>query len=91
MTTDELLDPGAPLATIEQVRESMEACFSLAEVIRKCGSVPAGHLYAGCLDRMSLTMFNRYITTLARAGLVKRDAFDLLVWIGPTFKPNGSA
>ena len=56
---------------------------TVGDAIRELGSVPSGHLYARLMGHLSLEEFNEIISTLVRAGLVRRDANHLLVWAGP--------
>ena len=80
MTATELLDGPA---TAKQLKASIMACGALAEAIREVGEVPAGTLYAACLNVMSLEVFESFISRLVGAGLVNRTSEHLLRWIGP--------
>lgn len=68
-------------ATILMVR-------AVADAIRDLGEVPAGHVYAHLMGHMSLDTFEKIIATLVNAGLVKRDGFHMLTWIGPKLEPT---
>ena len=60
------------------------AARALAEAIRALGSIPSGHLYAALMTiGMTLDTYNRFLSTLIGAGLVRRDPSHLLTWIGP--------
>jgi len=67
----------------EKVSAAVRAVAAIAEAIRELGQVPAGHLYAKLMGSMSLDQFEKIISILVKAGLVKRDASHLLHWVGP--------
>jgi hypothetical protein len=51
---------------IETLREAIEACGSRG--------IPAGHLYAMVMDKVSLQVFEKCIGLLVEAGRVKRSS-----------------
>ena len=69
-------------ATREQVKAAANVVVALGAAIREAGSIPAGHLYAQCMDRISLDWFESSIALLVKWGWVKRDTSHLLTWIG---------
>ena len=64
----------------EKVKAATELCLIFAEVIRELGSVPSGRLYAHFMHKMDLDTFNRFISTLKDAGLVREQNF-MLSWV----------
>ena len=77
-------------ASKQQVAAYMAMCEAVADAIRGLGTVPAGHLYARVIDRMTLDMFTSVIGTLVRAGAVIEQG-HLLRWNlkDPTIKEGG--
>lgn len=61
----------------------LEMVEAVAESIRELGEVPSGHLYALCMGHMSLERYDAVISSLVRAGVVRRSAAHLLTWTGP--------
>ena len=66
-----------------QTEAVLMTVHAIAEAIRGLGEVPAGHLYAQVMSRMSLESFEAIIGVLIGAGLVKRGSSHMLTWIGP--------
>lgn len=60
----------------------IQAVRAFADAIKELGQVPAGTLYAGVMDRMSLETFERMIGHLVESGVVERDATHMLTWKG---------
>ena len=69
--------------TKEQIRAAMAIVHALAEAIRELGQVPAGHLYANVMGKLTHGQFEQAIGILVRAGVVRREPSHLLVWTGP--------
>jgi hypothetical protein len=65
-----------------QEAAALAVAKAVAEAIRELGSVPAGHLYAVLMARMSLETFEKIVGALVGAGLVRRDGSHLLTWTG---------
>jgi hypothetical protein len=70
-------------ATKEQIAGSVRAIQAVAEAIRELGQVPAGTLYANICGSLDLQQFEKIISILVGAGLVKRDGSNLLTWQNP--------
>ncbi len=56
---------------------------AIAETVRELGSVPAGHLYAHLMGKLTHEQFEKVVASLERSGLVKQTPAHLLVWTGP--------
>ena len=75
--------------TPEQGKAWLEVTLAIADAIKAAGpaGIPAGHLYAMVMDRMSLDSFEAILTVLTdgvgHAPLVHRAASQLLTWVGP--------
>lgn len=54
---------------------------AVADAIKELGSVPSGHLYARLMSCMTLEEYNKIISMLKEAGVVKEENF-LLTWVG---------
>jgi hypothetical protein len=76
----------ADLAAHAAVRAVANA---LLEAIRAAGpnGVPAGHMYAMVMDRMSLDSFEALIAALVGIGQVRRESSHLLVAIESEVAP----
>jgi hypothetical protein len=68
-----------------EMRAALALVAALADAIRDLGRVPAGHLYAGIMDRMSLESFNRAVEIMKAAGLVRESNHEL-IWVGPELR-----
>jgi len=53
---------------------------AVADAIRELGEVPAGHLYGAVMGHLSFEQFQKVVGLLVKAGLVRREPGDLLVW-----------
>lgn len=67
----------------DQIRAAIEVTRAVADCVRELGSVPAGHLYARLMGKLSHDQFEQIISTLVEARLVRRHDSHLLEWIGP--------
>lgn len=67
--------------TKRQVQCLVATNLALSESIRELGEIPAGHLYARCLDYLDLDTFERLIGIIVDSGVVERRG-HLLVWKG---------
>ena len=56
---------------------------AIGDAIRELGTASSVNMYAQLSGYMSLEAFQRIISTLVRAGLVRRAPNNLLVWTGP--------
>ncbi len=54
----------------------------VAEAIQELGSVPNGVLYAHLMSKFDLDTYNKIISTLKKAELIKEE-YNVLTWIGP--------
>ena len=68
--------------TPEQRKAVLELIQAIAETIKELGSVPAGHLYARLMDKMSIETFQTIVDTLVKAKIIENKGF-LLTYIGP--------
>jgi hypothetical protein len=72
------------MSDLATVKAAVAVLRATADAIRDLGSVPAGHLYAmAYADKCSAQKFNELVDVLVRAGLVRREASHMLIWIGP--------
>lgn len=69
--------------TTAQIRAYVETVLAVSEAIRELKKVPAGHLYARLMAHMKLQTFDGIIKHLTDAGVVRREASHMLVWVGP--------
>lgn len=65
-------------------KAALLVCMTVAEAIRDLGSVPSGHLYAAVMSKMDIHSYENVIQILVNSNLVRRDAWHMLTWIGPT-------
>ncbi len=72
------------MSTRYAVKQAVDIAFATLEVIRKAGSIPAGHLYAQLMTvpGMSEENFNKLVACLERTRLVTHKS-HLLTWVGP--------
>lgn len=70
--------------TTAQLKSAFQMLAALAEAIRELREIPEGELYARLMDHFTHEGWDRAIGQLVRAGLVKRQA-QQLIWTGPTF------
>lgn len=65
---------------------ALEIAKAIGDAIKELGSVPAGHLYARLMGKMTLQTFDSCIGLLVRSGVCKRDnpdsENDLIVYCG---------
>jgi 2-hydroxychromene-2-carboxylate isomerase len=71
--------------TPEQTKSAVATVQILAEAIREAKEIPSGHLYALCMDRLSLDQYEGAIGILKRTGLVSEKS-HLLKWNEPEKK-----
>lgn len=57
----------------------------ITESIRSAKEIPSGHLYAICMNHISLEEYNEIIEMLKRINLIE-ERFFLLKWIGPNIQ-----
>ncbi len=65
-----------------EVKAAFAVLQAIAEAIRELKEVPAGHLFAGLQDKLTISQFTAAIDALKGAGLVRENA-HLLIWIEP--------
>ena len=68
---------------------ALKIAVAVGDTIRELGSVPSGELYSRVMGHMDVHSFEKIITALVGAGLVRQHNF-LLTWIGPAAKPEGA-
>ena len=61
----------------QTVKIACKILFVLTDAIREVGEIPAGHLYAACMDKIDLETFNCAINCIVKSGVVTREG-DLL-------------
>jgi hypothetical protein len=59
---------------------ALNVTAALAAAIRELGQVPSGSLYAHVMGRIDLETYERMISMLVGAGLIRKRG-DLLVWV----------
>ena len=72
-----------PATPSSKVASALLIIGAIAETVLELGSVPAGHLYAHLMGKLSLEQFEKIVASLERSGLVKQTPAHLLVWTGP--------
>jgi hypothetical protein len=76
------------MTTKEKIKAYVEIHVLLGQLIREAtendplGGIPAGHMYARLMDKMTLEDFEAVISRLVDTGLIRRMPSHLLVWIG---------
>jgi len=65
-----------------QVQAAVEILRAVAEMIQSVGQIPSGQLYALLMGKMDIETYERMISTLIGAGLIRRERSHMLVWIG---------
>ena len=65
-----------------QVQAAVEILRAVAEMIQSVGQIPSGELYALLMGKMDIETYERMISTLIGAGLIRRERSHMLVWIG---------
>lgn len=70
-------------ATPAQLKAQVRAAAAIGEAIRDLGRVPAGHLYAHLMGKLTLDQFDGLVGALVQAKLVERTRDHELIWIGP--------
>lgn len=65
--------------TEKRVEKALQVAHILLDAIKEAGNegIPSGHLYAACMQFMSLDMFQAYISMLKRAGRVTEQNYIL--------------
>lgn len=69
--------------TPEQRRAAILVIQVIADIIRTTSPTPAGHVYAGVMEHMSLQTFGWIIEGLVEAKVIRKEG-HLLIWIGLT-------
>lgn len=67
-----------------QAAGAVSIILAIAETIRELREVPAGHLYAPLMGRMTHEQFEKVLSILTGAGMIERTPAHLLIWKGPT-------
>jgi len=65
-----------------QVQAAVEILRAVAEMIQSVGQILSGQLYALLMGKMDIETYERMISTLIGAGLIRRERSHMLVWIG---------
>lgn len=68
--------------TKKELADAYKLIIVIADAIREVKEVPAGHLYAMLMARVSLPTFNNIVSTLVKSTLIEKRG-DLLVWKEP--------
>ena len=71
--------------TQAQYAATLSITLRLSEAIRTAGEIPAGTLYAACMEYLTLAQFEALLAILINTGMVRRQT-HLLTWIGPTLE-----
>ena len=72
-----------------QVKAALDILIEVGKVIKDATEnspikgIPAGHLYGNLMGTMSLEVFEKIISVLVGAKVVRREDSHLLVWVGP--------
>lgn len=77
---DESLTTNKMKTTPQQIQAYIEIVRAIADSIKELQHVPAGHIYAVVMGKMSLEQFENIIGKLVSGGLVTRDASHMLHW-----------
>ena len=72
----------------DQKKRAIAMLFAVSEAIREAGEIPAGHLYAALMSRVTFDAFNAMIGTLTNAELIEEGPGNMLRWIGPEMSPT---
>lgn len=75
---------------MNQAAAVVETIKAVSEAIREAGEIPSGHLYALLCGFMSFSDYEAIISLLKRAGLIKENALNLLIWTGPTISKEAT-
>lgn len=66
----------------DDAKAAVEIIMLVGDAIRELGEVPSGELYARLMGHMSLDGYQKILSVLKGAGLVKESS-HLLTWVGP--------
>jgi hypothetical protein len=69
----------------DQLENALMLCKEIGYAIHQAGEVPAGTLYAAIMGRVDLATFDACLSTLEKAGLIKRESSHLVRWTGGNF------
>lgn len=65
-----------------RIVSALNTCLAVFDAIKESGEIPAGHLFATCMQGgMSIGDFEWIIATGCSAGVISR-ANDVLRWVG---------
>ena len=73
--------------TPAQTKAAIEMIVAIGQAIRELGSIPSGHLYAQLTGKLSLGEYEKIISILKNAKVVKEVNY-LLIWTGPGAEIN---
>lgn len=68
--------------TKDDVKAALGVLLAVSETIREVKEVPRGVLYAQLMGTVSMTAYEKIISTLKGAGLVE-ESNHVLRWVGP--------
>ncbi|MCI0665882.1 MAG: hypothetical protein L0220_32910 [Acidobacteria bacterium] len=63
------------------VERCVEIGKAIAFTVRELKSVPSGHVYAGLMGEIDLTIYTYLVDSLVKAGLVRKSG-NVLHWTG---------
>jgi len=66
-----------------KVSAALLVTLAVAETIHELGEVPAGHLYAHLMGKLTLEQFEKIVASLERSGLIKQTSGHTLKWVAP--------
>jgi len=66
----------------EEVAAALEILRAVAEMIQAVGQIPSGELYALLMGKFDIETYEKMISTLIGAGLIRRERSHMLEWIG---------
>lgn len=68
--------------TKDDVKAALGVLLAVSETIREVKEVPSGVLYSQLMGTVSMTAYEKIISTLKGAGLVS-ESNHVLRWVGP--------
>jgi hypothetical protein len=68
----------------QQRKATIELIEAIVDVIKFGGEmgIPSGHIYAMMCDKVPLDAYNAIIDGLIQIGVVRRNGFHQLFWVG---------
>ena len=66
----------------EQRKKQVAGMTEIAQSIRTAGRIPSGHLYASLMGVMGLVQYQKIISTLTAAGLIKVTGSHEIIYTG---------